>query len=320
MASPPRAASDLSTQLAAAEEAYLRLAVPGLPIERCETTSGPLRLHYLTCGQGEPMLLLHGRGSSAARFAPILAQLAAERRVLALDLPGWGLSDKPPFTGRRAADALKVWVEGVRTLLDDQGIERVDLLGHSMGGFTALGFALDAPERVGRLVLVDPGGVGTQMQLDARLFFSLGPERLYRRFGKRLVRFIYARETAQLPAMHAADPAAAEAEIEFLYRLATQHGIVESGARAFNAWINLNGVHLDLGERLSELPMPVLLLWGMRDRVTPYANALHAVRHLRDGKLVTFVRCGHAPFAERPDDFIRVLLAWLAGIHVPSRA
>lgn len=320
MASPPRAAPNLSTQLAAAEEAYLRLAVPGLPIESHETASGPLRLHYLTCGQGEPLLLLHGRGSSAARFAPIFAQLAAERRVLALDLPGWGLSARPPFIGRGAADALKVWVEGVRTLLDDQGIAQVDLLGHSMGGFTALGFALDSPERVGHLVLVDPGGVGTQMQLDTRLFFSLGPERLYRRFGKRLVRFIYAHEIAQLPAMHAADPAAAEAEIEFLFRLATQPGIVESGARAFNAWVNLRGVHLDLGERLSELPMPVLLLWGMRDRVTPYANALRAVRHLRDGKLVTFVRCGHAPFAERPDDFARVLLAWLAGIHVSSRA
>jgi pimeloyl-ACP methyl ester carboxylesterase len=319
MASPPRTANAFSTQLAAAEEAYLRLAAPGLPIARHETTSGSLRLHYLSCGQGEPLLLLHGRGSSAARFAPILAPLAAERRVLALDLPGWGLSAKPPFTGRTAADALRVWVEGVRALLDDQDIERADLLGHSMGGFTALGFALDAPERVGRLVLVDPGGVGTQMQLDVRLFFALGPERLYRRFGKRLVRFVYARETAAPPAAHTANPATAQAEIEFLYRLSTQHEILASGARAFNAWINLRGVHLDLSERLPELTLPVLLLWGMRDRVTPYANALRAVRHLRDGRLVTFTRCGHAPFAERPDDFAHVLLAWLAGVHVPNR-
>jgi pimeloyl-ACP methyl ester carboxylesterase len=65
--------------------------------------------------------------------------------------------------------------------------------------------------------------------------------------------------------------------------------------------------------------MPVLLIWGARDSVTPYHDALVAVRHLRDGQLVTFTRCGHSPFIERPDDFAGAVLTWLDGIHVRSR-
>ncbi|MFI5271935.1 MAG: alpha/beta fold hydrolase [Ktedonobacterales bacterium] len=309
---PAPATTTQTTALAAAEEALLRGT--GIEIARQETVVNGIRLHYLTCGEGPPLLLLHGRGSAAARFAPVLPLLAAERRVIALDLPGWGLSDKPPFTGHSATDALTFWADAVRGFLDDQGLDQIDLLGHSMGGFTALGVALAAPERVGRLVLVDPGGLGTRVQLDLRLFYALGPERLQRIFGARLTRYIFARETRQ------PDAADANLEFAFLRALATQAEVIPSGAKAFNAWVSLTGVHLTLTDRLAELPMPVLLLWGVRDQITPYADALHAARHLRDGTFVTFVRCGHAPFAERPADFAQVLLTWLKGIHVRSRA
>jgi pimeloyl-ACP methyl ester carboxylesterase len=95
--------------------------------------------------------------------------------------------------------------------------------------------------------------------------------------------------------------------------------VIPSGAAAFHSWINLRGVHLTLTERLRELAMPTLLLWGDRDTVTLYQHALVAARYLADGQLVTLSRCGHAPFAERPDDFAHVLLTWLDGIHVRAR-
>jgi 4,5:9,10-diseco-3-hydroxy-5,9,17-trioxoandrosta-1(10),2-diene-4-oate hydrolase len=205
-------------------------------------------------------------------------------------------------------------VYGVEGFLDALGLDVVDLLGHSMGGFVALGFALAHPERVNRLVLVDPAGLGGHMQLDVRLYFALGPERLRQRFGPRVTRLVARREAVR------EEGALAAADLAFSDALATQTDVIPSGAKAFAAWIGLGGVRLTLTDRLPELEMPVLLLWGIRDQVTPYAAALPAVRKLRDGRLVTFVRCGHFPFIERPDDFAHVLLTWLKNIYVRSRA
>ncbi len=293
------------------------LATTGIPIERRDVRAGALRLHSLACGADEeggvPLVLLHGRGGAGAGFAPILSQLAARRRVLTLDLPGWGLSEKPRFTGHTPEDALRVWTDGTLAFLDSLGLEQVDLLGHSMGGFTSLAFALAHPERVRRLILVDCAGLGLEMQLDVRLYFGLGPEKLHRRFGRRLTRLIQG---------HGGGAKAGETEgpaFAFQHGLLTQADVIPSGAAAFHAWINLRGVHLTLTERLKELEMPTLLLWGDRDIVTPYASALVAARYLRDGQLVTLSRCGHSPFAERPDAFAAVVLTWLDDIYVRPR-
>ncbi len=298
--------------LAAAEEALL--ATTGISVERHEATSNGVRLHYLACGEGEPLLLLHDRGDCAALFAPIFAALARQRRVLALDLPGWGLSDKPPFTGQTAEDALAVWVAAVVGFLEDQRLPAVDLVGHSMGGFTALGLALAHPERVRNLVLVDSGGLGSQMQLDVRLYVALGPERLHRLLGRRFTKAVMRLSEGIPPADEAGG-----VYYTLTRALWTQESVIPSGATAFSRWINLGGVHLVLRDRLAELDMPVLMLWGDRDNVTPYNDALVAARFPRDGTLVAFTGCGHAPFRERPDDFAHVLLTWLQGIYVPSR-
>lgn len=294
-----------------AEEALL--ATVGIPVERHDTVVNGVRLHYLTCGEGDPLLLLHGRSDAGALFTPILAQLAKERRVLTLDLPGWGLSDKPPFTGHSARDALNMWVESVAGFLDDQGLASVDLLGHSMGGFVALGMALAHPGRVSRLILVDSGGLGTDIQWDARLYFALGPEKLHRRLGPRFTRLVL----RQSGGAHADE--LPQQYFDFAQALLTQADVIPSGAAAFNRWVNVSGVHLTLTDRLKELEMPVLLLWGDSDAVYHYSNGLIAARQLRDGQLVAFTHCGHAPFRERPDDFAHVLLTWLKGIYVLPR-
>ena len=297
--------------LLAAEEALLRTA--GVEVERAEAPGpGGMRLHYLTCGEGEPLVLLHGRGSAAALFAPIFAPLAAQRRVIALDLPGWGLSDKPAFTGRTPQDALRFWMDGVLALLDHLGLDRVDLLGHSMGGFTALGLALDHPERVRSLLLADAGGLGRTMALDARLYFWLKPERLHRRFGRDFMARILAQD-------HPGKPVLRDETFELTWQVTTQQAVIPSGARAFDRWIDLMGVHLNFLDRLLKLEQPTLLLWGERDRIAPYADALHARKYIRHGRLVVFTGCGHSPFSERPVDFARVVNVWLNGGNAPSR-
>ncbi len=310
---PPATAADRRAALLAAEDALLRAAAPDVAIERGEVmTPDGVRLHYLTCGEGEPLLLLHGRGNAAALFAPIFAPLAAQRRVIALDLPGWGLSDKPPFTGRNARDALRVWMGGALALLDALGLDQVDALGHSMGGLTTLALALDHPTRVSRLILADSGGLGRIAPLDVRLFFWLMPERLFPLLGQRFMAWALAQDDPRYRTLR-------DETFAFTWAIANQPEVIPSGGRAFNRWVNLTGVHLDLFDRLRELEQPTLMLWGERDRITPYGDALKARRRIAHGRLVAFTYCGHSPFAERPADFARVVNVWLNGGGAPSR-
>ena len=301
--------------LAAAEEALL--ATLPIAVERHEALVNGMRLHYLTCGDpdDEPLLLLHGRGCAAATFAPILPQLAAQRRVIALDLPGWGLSDKLPFQGHTAQDALNVWMGGALGLLDTLGLDRVDALGHSMGGFTALGLALDHPDRINRLLLADSGGLSRNAQFDVRLYFWLKPERLNRLFGPKFLRYTLRRDNP-----HGRGEMATSGPLfDFLFAVMSQTGVIPSGGRAFDAWMDIWGVHMTFLDRLKELAAPTLMLWGEHDILARYSDALVARRHMPHARLVAFTGCGHSPFWERPDDFARVALVWLNGGGAPSR-
>lgn len=302
--------TEVSPALKAAEEALL--ATAGVPVERHDTHLNGVRIHYLTCGEGEPLVLVHGRGGAGALFTPILAALAAGRRVIALDLPGWGLSEKPPFIGHTASDAVSLWRDALRTFLDDQGLKQVDLAGHSMGGLTALAVALDAPERVRRLALIDTGGLNIATPFDVRLYFRLKPERLNARLGKRFFHWAHSRDDAHFSRERSP-------LVDFMYAVESQAEVIPSGGRAFDKWVNLGGVHFDFRSRLKELEMPVLLLWGDRDRLIPYSTALQAVRQIHTGRVVAFTHCGHSPHLERPADFARTLVAWLDGYRVPSR-
>src|SRR5499427_10753043 len=126
-------------------------------------TTGEMRLHYHEAGPDRedgalPVVMLHGGGPGASawsNFGPNLPVFAGRFRTLMVDMPGFGRSDKPPVTGNYftfAAGALA-------GLLGELGLERVHLVGNSLGGGTAVRFALRFPDRAGRLVLMGPGGL-----------------------------------------------------------------------------------------------------------------------------------------------------------------
>src|SRR5436309_10685131 len=115
-----------------------------------------VNIHYVCGGSGTPLVLVHGLGSSAAvEYYYNLEPLAAHHQVLAIDLPGFGKSDKPVL-----AYTIDLFVKAVRDLMACEGLERAAVMGVSMGGRVALGLALESPESVERLVLVDALGVG----------------------------------------------------------------------------------------------------------------------------------------------------------------
>jgi pimeloyl-ACP methyl ester carboxylesterase len=120
--------------------------------------AGDVTLHLNEVGDGPPLVLLHGSGPGAtswSNFKQNLPALSQHFRVLAVDQPGYGKSDKPPFS--REDSIFQVTSRALVGLFDELGIEQAHILGNSLGGANALRFAIDHPERVSRMVLMVPG-------------------------------------------------------------------------------------------------------------------------------------------------------------------
>ncbi|MBB5913272.1 4,5:9,10-diseco-3-hydroxy-5,9,17-trioxoandrosta-1(10),2-diene-4-oate hydrolase [Nocardia transvalensis] len=266
-----------------------------------------LKLHYHEAGvgNGPTVVLLHGGGpgaSSWSNFAHNIAVLAEHFHVLAVDQPGYGLSDKPtehPQYFVHSSSALK-------DLLDTLEItDRVALLGNSLGGGAAVRFALDYPDRAGKLVLMGPGGLSTNLfapdpteGVKALSRFTYEPTREnIETFLKIMVfdqsmvtpelvdeRFELARTPESLAAMRAMGKSFASADFEkgMLWRDAYK------------------------------LRQPVLLIWGREDRVNPLDGALVALKSIPRAQLHVFGQCGHWAQREKFDEFNRLTVDFLS--------
>jgi pimeloyl-ACP methyl ester carboxylesterase len=123
-------------------------AVPG--VRHRDVVAGSVRLHVAEAGEGPPLLLLHGWPQHWWSWRHLIPALAAEHRVLAPDLRGWGWSDAPP-----GDYAKTTFAADILALMDSEGLDRVSVIGHDWGGYTAFLLALEHPERVERLVALD---------------------------------------------------------------------------------------------------------------------------------------------------------------------
>src|SRR5271168_1776968 len=122
------------------------------------------RRAFLSAGKGPPLLLIHGIGDSSSTWLPVVESFATDYTVIAPDLLGHGLSDKP-----RADYSVAAYANGMRDLLSVLDIDRVTVVGHSLGGGVAAQFAYTYPERCERLVLVGSGGMGRTVNIALRL-------------------------------------------------------------------------------------------------------------------------------------------------------
>src|SRR5256714_7382879 len=148
-------------------------------------TMDGVNIHYVCGGSGPPLVLVHGLGSSAAvEFYFNLEPLAAHHRVLAIDLPGFGKSDKPVLDY-----TIDLFVKAVRDLMTSEGLERAAVMGVSMGGRVALGIALESPELVERLGRAGGAGGGPPRPVPAyRIPLTRGPGALTSRGTARAAR------------------------------------------------------------------------------------------------------------------------------------
>jgi 4,5:9,10-diseco-3-hydroxy-5,9,17-trioxoandrosta-1(10),2-diene-4-oate hydrolase len=267
-------------------------------------TAGGVRMRYWCAGeQGSPILLLHALACSADFWARVMAPLSKRHRVFALDLVGFGLSDKPD------ASYTAAYLAGtVRNFLDALGLERVHLVGNSMGGAVALQFARDYPARLDHLVLVCAAGLGHAVGAGPRLLsvpvlgeFLAKPRR---RTSRRVIEACV-HDRSVVP----------EVLVESVYHHGKSDGAVTSLLRTLRSFIRLGGQRADVIEEnraaFPRLAVPTLVLWGERDRMIP-ADYLDAVTHIPGVKVSSFASCGHYPQLEVPGEFCREVLGFLA--------
>ena len=251
------------------------------------------RLRYLELGEGDgvPVLLVHGFGADLNTWMFNQPALSATRRAVALDLPGHGGSVKE--VGAGDAESLTDAVEGAVEALC---IERIHLVGHSMGGAIAALAAVRRPDRVASLTMIASTGLGPEINTS----FIDGFVRASRR-----------REAAEVLGLLVDDPAlVSRAMVEDLLRYKRLDGVTAALAKIAEAWFGGGRQSLDLTGRISALAMPVQLIWGRNDRIIPAAHAEALAARL---PVHVVDAAGHLPHMEKAAEVNRMIGAFIRG-------
>jgi pimeloyl-ACP methyl ester carboxylesterase len=260
-------------------------------LEFQSVNTGAGKLSILAAGRGETLLCVHGLGGTKASFLPTVAALADSYRVVALDLPGFGESDKPI-----AAPYDAPWFAwAVFSLMDALELERAHLVGNSMGGRVAIEAGLMDGERVSSLSLLSPALAWLRDRRWAPVVKALRPELgLVQLAPKQLTEGLVRRI---IPG--AQNGWAAAGVDEFLRAYFTPRGRAAFYAAARN--IYLDEPHGDEGfwTRLAELAPRALFVWGRKDQLVPIAFMKHVERTLPAARHVE-LDCGHVPQLEAP--------------------
>ncbi|MGI5221760.1 4,5:9,10-diseco-3-hydroxy-5,9,17-trioxoandrosta-1(10),2-diene-4-oate hydrolase [Nocardia sp. CA-290969] len=268
-----------------------------------------LKLHYHEAGvgNGPTIVLLHGGGpgaSSWSNFSRNIPVLARDFHVIAVDQPGYGQSDKPtehPQYFVHSASALK-------DLLDTMEItDRVHLLGNSLGGGASVRFALDYPDRAGKLILMGPGGLSTNL-------FAPDPTEGVRLLSK----FTYepTRENIEafLRIMVFDQSLVTDELIDERFEAAKKPESIAAMRAMGKSFASADFEKGMLWRDAYKLRQPVLLIWGREDRVNPLDGALVALKSVPRAQLHVFGGCGHWAQLEKFAEFNRLATDFLLGV------
>jgi len=259
------------------------------------------RLRYLVAGEGEPLLLVHGLGGSAANWLALAPLLLAGRRLIVPDLPGHGGSD--PL---QAAASLTAYADSLAPLLDGSAA----VVGHSLGGAIALRLAIRRSRLVSALVLAGAAGISSgsrRARYGLAISGLLKPGRKIAPHRARVARSA-ALKTLVFGRWGASDPPALPPHMaEAFLSGPARHTDTVSAAKAL--------VRDDPRPDLDRVRCPVLLLWGARDNQLPVGDAFEYARRLR-APLRVIADCGHLLIGERPEACADAIESFLEGVRV----
>jgi len=295
---PDRPASELAARWAGPPSTFLELA--------------GLRVHLRDEGPRDdpmPIVLLHGTSASLHTWDGWVAALAPARRVVRVDLPGFGLTGPAPDGDYR----IERYVGFITALLDSLGIERCVLAGNSFGGWIAWETALAEPGRVAALILVDSAGYPLESEsvpigfriVRMPLLNRLMEVTLPRGVVESSLRNTYGDPSRVTPGL-----------VDRYYELTLREGNRAALARRF-----ADARPSDRIARLAELQVPTLILWGGRDRLIPTAYGEQFRRDIQGSRLVVFPELGHVPHEEDAAATVAAVRSFLdeiAGRHEAS--
>ena len=281
-------------------------------------TSRPRRLHpavhvqarrihgyrrvFRIAGDGPPLLLIHGIGDNSRTWEEVIPTLARKHLVIAPDLLGHGDSDKP-----RADYSVAAYANGMRDLLSTLDVDRVTLVGHSLGGGVAMQFAYQFPERTDRMVLVSSGGAGRGVSPILRAAAlpgaNLGMAAL-RLPGSRTALRVAVELLQRMDSGLGVDAADLLRLVDALPNQTARAAFI----RTLRSVVDWRGQVVTMLDRCYLVRgMPTMLMWGARDSVLPVGHAHRAHAAMPGSRLEIFDDAGHFPFHNDPARFVGLL-------------
>jgi pimeloyl-ACP methyl ester carboxylesterase len=271
-------------------------------LEAVSVDGTPVNYVDIGSGGGEPVVFVHGLGGQWQNWLENIPRVAQERRTLALDLPGFGLT---PETGDRIT--IPGYGRFVDAFCERLGLGHVAMVGNSMGGYIAAEVAIQFPARVSRLVLVSAAGISSAGTVRAPIL-SAG------RVAAAIAAYSAARhrELAARPlsrhlslAMVARHPRLLRADLAY-------EGFFKGvGKPGFDDALRAC-LEYDFRDRLPDVGAPTLIVWGDKDAIIPVRDANEFERLIPDSRKVVMRDTGHIPMAERPQAFNDLLMEFLA--------
>ncbi len=274
------------------------------PYARLGPPEAPVRLYVEEQGKGAPVLLIHGFGASTYTWRHVAPELAKTHRVIAVDLKGFGQSDKPFDSRYSVFDQAELLAQ----LIVDKDLRNLTLVGHSFGGGIALLLALEANERlegrITKLVLLDsiayPQNIPVffrllDVPLVSRLGVSMIPPSVQTRVALRIAYF----DDSKI------DQDEVDAYAAPLRTAAGKHAIIYSARQIFPDGL------AEISERYKTIELPTLILWCDHDRIVPLEVGLKLRRTLPNSTLRLVEDCGHMPQEEQPESTLKLLQGFL---------
>ena len=270
------------------------------------------RVAYQDVGSGEALLLLHGMAGSSDTWRAVIPQLSKKYRVVAPDLLGHGQSAKP-----RGDYSLGAFAVSLRDLLDELGITRATIVGHSLGGGVAMQFVYQHPDYCQRLILISSGGLGPDVGWTLRLLSAPGAELVLPAIAPRPVLAVGNKLRSWFSSVGIQSPRGAEMWNAYSSLsdsktrqafLRTLRSVVDYRGQAVSA---LNRLHLT-----SDLP--TMAVWGDRDQIIPVDHAYAAQAARPGSRLEVLTGVGHFPQVERPSELVDLIDDFIGSTSQPT--
>ena len=256
-----------------------------------------VRIAYAERGRGPHLVLLHGMFGDHQDWEAVLEPLSQHFHVIAVDLPGFGASGKPP-----TQYSLEFYLRALHGLFTALNLTHFHLIGNSFGGQLAVFYTLLFPAQVTRLVLADCGGF-RDIPRDER-------DQTLHAFSEQNLLHLH-----QFMVQYLFSPAFAHASAQKTRYLDRQSARLASADYPAYAHATAQAIRVSLDTylfpRLHELQCATLLLWGDHDSLCPVDQARAGLKQLRDGALQVFKQCGHLPQLDSPREFLYAVISFL---------